>query len=147
GNNRTSAHSNDTSERMKVERIAGSHNVGVRDLSNKQKSDLYVDMVHFIILRQLIKDYCFFFFQAEDGIRDYKVTGVQTCALPISDMPQGARRRYRLPWLLRQTRQKRRGCAAGRLRRLRSRSGAAMKRATRLAHRREIGRASCRERV
>src|SRR5688500_15915104 len=24
-----------------------------------------------------------FFFQAEDGIRDYKVTGVQTCALPI----------------------------------------------------------------
>src|SRR5256885_5937389 len=34
-----------------------------------------------------------FFFQAEDGIRDYKVTGVQTCALPIcfgraSDMPR-----------------------------------------------------------
>src|SRR5688500_20260194 len=28
-------------------------------------------------------DVCFFFFQAEDGIRDYKVTGVQTCALPI----------------------------------------------------------------
>src|SRR5256885_12143270 len=27
----------------------------------------------------------FFFFQAEDGIRDYKVTGVQTCALPILD--------------------------------------------------------------
>src|SRR6266446_9614072 len=26
----------------------------------------------------------FFFLQAEDGIRDYKVTGVQTCALPIS---------------------------------------------------------------
>src|SRR5688500_19898869 len=26
---------------------------------------------------------CSFFFQAEDGIRDYKVTGVQTCALPI----------------------------------------------------------------
>ena len=25
----------------------------------------------------------FFFFQAEDGIRDYDVTGVQTCALPI----------------------------------------------------------------
>src|ERR1039457_3613731 len=25
----------------------------------------------------------FFFVQAEDGIRDYKVTGVQTCALPI----------------------------------------------------------------
>src|SRR2546426_6919318 len=28
--------------------------------------------------------FIFFFFQAEDGIRDYKVTGVQTCALPIS---------------------------------------------------------------
>src|SRR5256885_12444930 len=33
----------------------------------------------------------FFFFQAEDGIRDYKVTGVQTCALPIS----GGRMRHR----------------------------------------------------
>src|SRR2546430_10378138 len=31
----------------------------------------------------------FFFFQAEDGIRDLTVTGVQTCALPIS---WGARR-------------------------------------------------------
>src|SRR2546426_553541 len=30
----------------------------------------------------------FFFFQAEDGIRDYKVTGVQTCALPISLLPR-----------------------------------------------------------
>src|SRR5207249_6872474 len=27
--------------------------------------------------------YCVFFFQAEDGIRDRNVTGVQTCALPI----------------------------------------------------------------
>ena len=26
---------------------------------------------------------CLFFFQAEDGIRDTSVTGVQTCALPI----------------------------------------------------------------
>src|SRR6266850_3540180 len=32
-----------------------------------------------------------FFFQAEDGIRDYKVTGVQTCALPISFSPLGRR--------------------------------------------------------
>src|SRR5256885_9402126 len=32
-----------------------------------------------------------FFFQAEDGIRDYKVTGVQTCALPICTA-------YRGPW-------------------------------------------------
>src|SRR5438270_4147054 len=28
--------------------------------------------------------FCVFFFQAEDGIRDLTVTGVQTCALPIS---------------------------------------------------------------
>src|SRR5256885_12147422 len=34
-------------------------------------------------LRRATFDMCLFF-QAEDGIRDYKVTGVQTCALPIS---------------------------------------------------------------
>src|SRR5256886_14116257 len=35
----------------------------------------------------------FFFFQAEDGIRDLTVTGVQTCALPISNArPSFARR-------------------------------------------------------
>src|SRR5215204_6642427 len=32
----------------------------------------------------------FFFFQAEDGIRDHCVTGVQTCALPISTPPPAA---------------------------------------------------------
>src|SRR5256885_5136032 len=56
----------------------------------------------------------FFFFQAEDGIRDYKVTGVQTCALPIfKDRPAAAhpagthrraatrdRTRFRLDFLL-----------------------------------------------
>src|SRR5687767_15323887 len=31
--------------------------------------------------------WCCFFFQAEDGIRDKLVTGVQTCALPILDEP------------------------------------------------------------
>src|SRR5437879_12769412 len=31
----------------------------------------------------------FFFFQAEDGIRDTSVTGVQTCALPISALRAG----------------------------------------------------------
>src|SRR5256886_13736300 len=36
--------------------------------------------------RELVDEYVasFFFFQAEDGIRDLTVTGVQTCALPIS---------------------------------------------------------------
>src|SRR5215213_10383369 len=33
---------------------------------------------------------CFFFFQAEDGIRDWSVTGVQTCALPIFARPISA---------------------------------------------------------
>src|SRR2546430_12689175 len=32
---------------------------------------------------------CVFFFQAEDGIRDLTVTGVQTCALPISAPADG----------------------------------------------------------
>src|SRR5256886_3893635 len=32
-----------------------------------------------------------FFFQAEDGIRDLTVTGVQTCALPISPVAEGER--------------------------------------------------------
>src|SRR5690606_40433761 len=32
-----------------------------------------------------------FFFQAEDGIRVFHVTGVQTCALPISSRGQGTR--------------------------------------------------------
>src|SRR5438105_10001553 len=36
----------------------------------------------FLLVSFLI--YFFFFFQAEDGIRDPLVTGVQTCALPIS---------------------------------------------------------------
>src|SRR5437773_7972130 len=39
-----------------------------------------------VIWVKLVKDLyrvCFFFFQAEDGIRDRDVTGVQTCALPI----------------------------------------------------------------
>src|SRR5438093_12240912 len=37
-----------------------------------------------ILLILRILTYFFFFFQAEDGIRDWSVTGVQTCALPIS---------------------------------------------------------------
>src|SRR5690606_40857633 len=37
-------------------------------------------MFCYVLLRRLS---VFFFFQAEDGIRDFHVTGVQTCALPI----------------------------------------------------------------
>src|SRR6266487_831444 len=37
--------------------------------------------------------FLFFFFQAEDGIRDGRVTGVQTCALPIlGALPKGSAR-------------------------------------------------------
>src|SRR5579859_1162786 len=40
-------------------------------------------MLCFFFCAWIIRLDCFFFFQAEDGIRDLTVTGVQTCALPI----------------------------------------------------------------
>src|SRR5256885_3660161 len=46
-----------------------------------------MQLIYFFVNFFLVFVCCFlffFFFQAEDGIRDYKVTGVQTCALPIS---------------------------------------------------------------
>src|SRR5437764_11053666 len=46
-----------------------------------------VFLILFFFIYLLILLFCsffFFFFQAEDGIRDTSVTGVQTCALPIS---------------------------------------------------------------
>src|SRR5205823_7380575 len=49
----------------------------------------------------------FFFFQAEDGIRDKLVTGVQTCALPICPRPTGCLGET-TPWLSRSW--KRGGC-------------------------------------
>src|SRR3989440_9603618 len=66
---------------------------------------------------------CFFFFQAEDGIRDLIVTGVQTCALPICPgssrcahgaRPCGASRSDRTPhrrWIQRRRRVSRRAAA------------------------------------
>src|SRR5256884_428859 len=41
-------------------------------------------MVFFVFVYIFFYVFFFFFFQAEDGIRDVAVTGVQTCALPIS---------------------------------------------------------------
>src|SRR6266487_7195600 len=41
----------------------------------------------------------FFFFQAEDGIRDGRVTGVQTCALPIFGSARARRERYVGQWI------------------------------------------------
>src|SRR5437660_3688359 len=48
------------------------------------------------LLRFRLFCFFFFFFQAEDGIRDGHVTGVQTCALPISAYPEAAHREERL---------------------------------------------------
>src|SRR5256886_3714180 len=92
-----------------------------------------------------VGSYLIFFFQAEDGIRDLTVTGVQTCALPISSERQSVRRNYeeRRRGRERAARQSRRRCSGhgARLddRRMVGGGGA--------DHRAEIGRASCRERV
>src|SRR5688500_20221351 len=76
--------------------------------------------------------FCIFFFQAEDGIRDYKVTGVQTCALPIfRAAPARVRRRAA-----------QRGHARRHVRAARRVRGAPAR-----AVDEQIGRASCRERV
>src|SRR2546430_4901183 len=87
----------------------------------------------------------FFFFQAEDGIRDLTVTGVQTCALPIF-APRSARGR-RAPLVSRAP-----GCSPKkpRPRIRRSRHATAPRRGTPRdpgSRGGEIGRASCRERV
>src|SRR5699024_11465703 len=46
--------------------------------------EYYLLLVFFLLLPfRLLELLSLFFFQAEDGIRDRNVTGVQTCALPI----------------------------------------------------------------
>src|SRR5690348_17615549 len=50
--------------------------------------------------------FVFFFFQAEDGIRDGRVTGVQTCALPISTITQQcliSKAAWRQPFAMKQS--------------------------------------------
>src|SRR5256886_4291413 len=49
-------------------------------------------MWYFVVRWSALLLRLFFFFQAEDGIRDLTVTGVQTCALPISLVIRGAPR-------------------------------------------------------
>src|SRR3989475_5896778 len=46
-----------------------------------------IEILYFRHINLEINYVFFFFFQAEDGIRDLTVTGVQTCALPISFSP------------------------------------------------------------
>src|SRR2546429_4563697 len=88
----------------------------------------------------------FFFFQAEDGIRDVAVTGVQTCALPISASSWSRRSRPPPGRLDREPVSPQwppRGGAPGASVRCRILAPGV----DRDAGRREIGRASCRERV
>src|SRR5687767_15605988 len=55
----------------------------------------YFYIFFFFFCFRLLLFFFFFFFQAEDGIRDKLVTGVQTCALPISSSrPCGAAATY-----------------------------------------------------
>src|SRR5688572_33213759 len=75
-----------------------------------------------------------FFFQAEDGIRDLTVTGVQTCALPISTPCKGSEGRTARSEAVGQV-------AAGPGRRVARGGRVFFRRAV------QIGRASCRERV
>src|SRR5205823_9482910 len=51
------------------------------------KLSLFFSEPIMIFVDSMVFDFVFFFFQAEDGIRDKLVTGVQTCALPISGNP------------------------------------------------------------
>src|SRR5256884_1475875 len=66
--------------------------------------------------------YLFFFFQAEDGIRDVAVTGVQTCALPIFGFVPLVRKHYRT-MSLRGSRHSRVGCKISNRSRPKPRSG------------------------
>src|SRR3989449_3943264 len=62
----------------------------------RRNSSLCVNESYLFFLVFMVHPFLlFFFFQAEDGIRDVAVTGVQTCALPISSgrsVPRGADR-------------------------------------------------------
>src|SRR6266511_2268847 len=49
----------------------------------KIKVRLIIYILFFFFYKNTLTYFFFFFFQAEDGIRDFHVTGVQTCALPI----------------------------------------------------------------
>src|SRR5256886_5735977 len=90
-------------------------------------------------------DLFFFFFQAEDGIRDLTVTGVQTCALPISAFAGRARCADRA-FAAKRTLGWPRGSGFLRWPVCRSEAGPQWT-APAALHPYEIGRASCRERV
>src|SRR5256885_7069250 len=56
---------------------------GRRRAAMKELQDYYATAHSSYLVMECVIVLFFFFFQAEDGIRVYKVTGVQTCALPI----------------------------------------------------------------
>src|SRR5258708_9369851 len=96
--------------------------------------------------RGLLSCCMFFFFQAEDGIRDDLVTGVQTCALPIFCHPERSEESMRslaiwpsLPWILRFAQDDKPG--------LKTLLRTALRKSPLGGGVPEIGRASCRERV
>src|SRR5256885_3446083 len=74
------------------EKMVAETNPGVLDLANRTEAPNAAAHGYKTIgdimraLNPLEGEFYRVFFQAEDGIRDYKVTGVQTCALPISDL-------------------------------------------------------------
>src|SRR3712207_9045023 len=86
-----------------------------------------------------------FFFQAEDGIRDIGVTGVQTCALPICDADEAAATGLPLAVGARRDDGEERPAQAGEG--TGDDHGGVLHRVDVPAPRLEIGRASCRERV
>src|SRR5690606_40617665 len=90
-----------------------------------------------------------FFFQAEDGIRDFHVTGVQTCALPISGGGVHGGGRVRRGTAVRPASRRRGGVPGDRTRPVDDRADLRRTRQALAAARggAEIGRASCRERV
>src|SRR2546430_11347760 len=95
-----------------------------------------------VIARVVYRCVFFFFFQAEDGIRDLTVTGVQTCALPIwiaastSIFPLSS-----CHWLYRKR------WASPKIGRVERGGWWWIEQAVRKKSERKIGRASCRERV
>src|SRR5439155_12359925 len=94
----------------------------------------------------------FFFFQAEDGIRDGHVTGVQTCALPIYEYIDARRCTHRRvsPAVEMQRTAKYRRCVSDRSVRPSNTGGEALGEGDGEwweGARGKIGRASCRERV
>src|SRR6266496_2077501 len=66
------------------------YGVTVADVNGDHKPDILLADKNVIVwyenpswTKHIMAEKLFFFFQAEDGIRDLYVTGVQTCALPI----------------------------------------------------------------